>query len=219
MKYPLSSLGAKLLNKRKLMLILFSAFAFFLFSCFVAYQNLSEISRLENQLSVLEKKACQTLEKRRTKDEFLENHILADPYFIDKHIESISLIKNEISVLEALSNHPGYKNSKLAYKRLQELEKIPSMQFSEDKREVSSKIQETDEKQKSTVYMNLDDLEMLLSRIEGVSIGKHTPLEKQPQLIIQNFHLRKAHFFDKGEVFAVKMNLMKREFLKPKQER
>ena len=187
-------------------------------SLLVSYLEIVKIYQLESRLVSLQNEANLTLKKRKIKDQFLNHHILPDPYYLGSKIESIQFLQPEISYLESISSHPAYKNRAKVQKNLQSLKENNQLQFSEDCIRPSSKIQETEELQLEPILLNFSDLENLLCLIEGIHIGEFHSVEKQPQLVIRNFHLRKTPFFENKELFLLKLQLLKREFFKQKTE-
>lgn len=217
-KQPLNRLGLLFLKKQYL-IVWFILVSMVVLACFcLAYVNFSKLDQLQNRLSMLQSRANLTLAKRKNKDHFLNRHILADPYYLDNTIESLQFIQPELSYLKTFSSHPAYKNTEKAQKKLQILSGQNFLRFSEDTIRPSAKIQETEEIQINPIFMNHSDLENLLCLIEEAPIGELISSDKQPQLVIRQFHLRKTPLFDQNEVFSVKMKLLKREFLKQKSE-
>ena len=63
------------------------------------------------------------------------------------------------------------------------------------------------------VEINADDLRMILSAIEGVSIGNGVIPKGRPQLVVKKFHLVKSKFAGR-ETYLLEMQLIKRGYLK-----
>ena len=73
-------------------------------------------------------------------------------------------------------------------------------------------MQEVIEKQQHSIEINAEDLKKLLHRIEGIAIDPSLLLPTgRPQLLIQDFELRKSETDTKEHVYVVNMQLIKRE--------
>ncbi len=155
------------------------------------------------------------LERKLRKEKFLSQFGNADPYFLDRSIESMVFLAREKEQLEFLLNHPALPQKEAVQARLSFLSGSENrLSFREENVRTSSHIKETEEKQRHPVQLDASDLEMLLSRIEHRSIGNHEPLDKTPQLLVRDLKLKRITTPLQTEVFELELELLNREFLK-----
>ena len=176
---------------------------------YLFFQQL-ELQDLENHFSSSMFKGKSALAKKQRKEIFLNRYSSADPYFINRQIESLKFLNEEKKELQQLIQHPALANKKIFEERLHFISgEENQLNFDEENIRSSKKIKETDEKQRHIVQMDEKDLEKTLSLIEGVSMGAGTP-----QLIVRNFQMKKIKTpIQNNEVFEVEMELLKREWL------
>ena len=178
-------------------------------------QKKLEISELNEQYESTLLKSYKALDTRAKKEEFLTRYSQSEPYFLDQHIESMVLLQKEIDWLLAYQNHPALSNNKLVESRLSYLTKGKNrISFTEEATRKSSIYKETEEKMKKPVEMDAEDVKKLLSLLENTTIAEYQPHPKSPQMIITEFSLKKKKSPFDQEVFEVKTNLLKREFIK-----
>ena len=182
----------------------------FLAIIYLSFQKI-QLQQLENRFAATAEKGKSTIEKKRRKEQFLNRFSEADPYFINKKIESLAFLETEKENLKILIQHPALPNKKLLKERFAFLSGEENrLAFSEENIRSSTKIKETDEKQRHPVQVDEKDLKKLFSLIEDVSINPFP----SPQLIIRNFKLKKRETLLQNEVFEVEMELLKREWIR-----
>ncbi len=137
----------------------------------------------------------------------------ADHFYIDKHLESLVFLENEIEMLQKLSEDPNFAGDDKIKRRLEFLTSTNTMSFSEGVVHSFPLFQETMETQTHPVEINSNDLKRILARIEGLSIGSHSSGPNRPQLLITECKLDKKEVMDNHEVFHLHLNVLKREFL------
>lgn len=178
-----------------------------------AFQKHLEVKTLESQYETALFKAQKSLHKRAKKERFFARYQDAQSYFIDQHLEPITLLQDEIDWLKAYEKHPALAETKLAQQRLSFLTKGKNrISFTEDAVRKSDLCEEVEEKMKRPVEMNEEDLKKILCLIENVAVGSNQPHDKSPQMIITDFSLKKKTSPFKQEIFEVKLDLLKREF-------
>jgi hypothetical protein len=153
--------------------------------------------------------------RKTRKENFIKRHSNPDPFFLDKHIESLSFLQNERSTISSMIHHPALSNKRLLQERLNFLESVNRLAFTEENIRTSSRIKETDEKQRRPVQMSEDDLHRLLSSIEDIPVGQHEPLPNMPQLLVRSMSIKKMINPQYCEVYEVEMELLKREWINP----
>lgn len=177
--------------------------AFFLFS------SSSNVVSLEERFQNSRRKEKLALERKMRKEKFLDRYSNPDPYFLDQEIESFSFLEKEKRRLLSLQNHPAYPQSIHIEERLKFLNEN-KLVFVEDKISNTSNINETEERARFAVQMDENDLKDLLFLIEDLASNSHS---HRPQLLIKDFRLKKIETPLATEVFEVKMDLIKREFI------
>lgn len=130
-----------------------------------------------------------------------------DPLYLDRHLESLSLLGKEKIALERLihgSHFTGNEKIEGRYHFLtsdnNRLKFVPGSQRS------GEGFQESLESLARPVEVDGADIQKILSLIEG-------KIPQQPQLIITDFKLMKKQGNETGEVFDLQMKVLKREFL------
>ncbi len=152
------------------------------------------------------KKLSESLLQQKEKDSAcLASLKKADKQYVDKHLETLSLLESEAKRLQALSLYR--KENAALLQRLEFLKEGKNrLVFIEKQRRQTQGLQEIEEKLQHLVECNDDDLKKMIDLIEKEEEGK-------PQLLVKEFDLtRKKTPFDE-EVYAIDLELIKRESL------
>lgn len=142
----------------------------------------------------------------------IEHYSSADRFYIDKHIESINLLQPEVQALEKIVRQSNFVENEGITARLNFLKQENRLRFAEGVVQSYPLFSETGETLVKSVEVDLNDLQNILSKIEGVEIGEHFPGENPPQLLITEFKMEKKNVTDDNEVFNLNLKLIKREF-------
>ncbi len=186
----------------------FLYFFFYFFIQLFVYENLTD----EMQKIYIKSSQLQALHQKE--NDFLASLKNPDHFYIDKHLEALCFLEPEIKKTEALLLDSP--NDEALKKRLHFLKEGPNrLLFSEVQTRQQNRFQEVEEQQQHLVEMNEEDLKKILSLIEGVTIWPYGPKEKRPQLIIKDFQLSKKEISSQEFVYAISMQLIKRESLSP----
>ena len=169
---------------------------------------------LEERFARAARKEKLARERKSRKDRFFQRYSHADPYFLDRQIESFPLLQAEQQRLEKLLHHPAFLESQKLQERLAFLREN-RLAFTEENIATSPQMKEVEEKQRHPVQMDENDLKKILSLIEDVSIDSILPATNSPQILIKEFQLKKQKTVLQTEVFQIEMDLIKREFTKP----
>lgn len=186
--------------------------ALFVFAHWMRQKNsLNEVKEKLNQLTdfamVREKRQAPNLAAIHTYRD-------ADHFYIDKQLESITLLEPEIDALQKIVSSKYFTDDEAIRRRLEFLTGSGnSLRFSEGVVHTFPQFQETTETLIHPVEINSADLQKILSLIEGVPIGPYKPAPKRPQMVILDFKLERKAVMDQNEVFLLNMKLLKREFL------
>jgi len=177
------------------------------------FLKMIHIEDIEAQFYTTCAKGKAALKKKEKRDAFIQRYSLPNPYFLDEQIESLSFLQNEQNELSMLIQHPAVADKQPLENRLAFLTKGSNrFAFTEEAIRSSSRIKETEEKQKHPVEMNEEDLKKVLSLVEDVAIDPYPQREHRPQLIITQFHLSRKETPVKTDVLEIDMRFTKREF-------
>jgi hypothetical protein len=167
----------------------------------------NQLEMIQDQVFVKEKKQALNLSVRQ---HFRD----ADHFYIDKYLETLVFLEPEIEFLQKMSNDKNFADDERIKKRLEFLTSSANgFVFSEGVVQSYPLFQETIETLIHPVEVNVNDIQKILSRIEGIAIGSHQTGPHRPQLLITEFKLDKKKHSDKHEVFTLNLKLLKREFL------
>jgi len=174
----------------------------------------------QQQLEVRFREAAKSgkiaIERKSRKENFIKRYSNADPFFLDKHIESLLFLQNERSTISSMIHHPALTNKRTLQERLAFLNSETNrLSFTEEDIRTSARIKETDEKQRRAVQMSENDLQKVLATIEDIPIGQYEPIAKMPQLLVRDMKIKKIENPQHCEVYEVEMELLKREWINP----
>jgi hypothetical protein len=187
-----------------------------LFSGIYLFNHLAVQEELENRFRTAAKKGAIALERKARKEHFILNHSSVDPFFLDKHIESLLFLQSELSTIQSMLQHPALANKRLLQERLQFLESGKNrLAFIEENIRSTSKIKETDERQRHPVQMDEKDLQKLLAYVEQIPIDQTKPIDAMPQLVVRDMKIKKTENALHSEIYEVEMQLLKREWMEP----
>lgn len=182
--------------------------ALFLVLHFVS--KMQDLDFLEERLEILKKKSLSLAKEKAVHLDRNENITNSDRFYIDKHLESLTFLEPEIKNLQAQALQGVLNN--LKNQRLDFLQSSNKLLFVEENTQRKGPLQEVIERQQHPIEINAEDLKTLLSRIEGISMHQYPSFPAgRPQLLIQNFELRKRETDTKEHVYVLNMQLIKRE--------
>lgn len=154
-------------------------------------------------------RARSAMEKREKKVRFFQRYAHCEPYYINQQLETLPLLQAELNQLEEFQKHPGCSQHESISRRLAFLTGPHNrLAFAEDNVHSSAKVKETEEKLLHPVEIDLNDLDRLLSLIEGIPVGSYEPIPFSPQLLIHDFLLSKKD----PSTYKLNLFLLKREF-------
>jgi hypothetical protein len=169
------------------------------------------ISTLSVKIESLHKKSLLNKMKAEKEEKILNKMKGADPYYIDKYVESLHFLDAEIKKWQKLSLDEDIRpniEQRLAFLNSNK----NKLSFAEGLIQSQGKFREIEEKQKHPVEINEEDLKKILCVLEGISISPNYAPEKHPQIVIKQFELtKKSHAEIKEKVFLLSMQLLKRE--------
>lgn len=177
------------------------------------YSQLDQLDNLENTVRTVEEKAIIREKKQAINMAIIDHYHEADHFYIDKYLETLIFLEPEIESLQKLVNNKNYAFDDTVKKRLEYLTGGNNLAFTEGVVQSYPQFQETTETLVHPIEVNVDDLQEMLSRIEGISVGSYTPAANPPQLIILDFKIDRKSMSEKNEVYNLNLKLLKREFI------
>lgn len=172
--------------------------------------------QLEVRFADAASKGKKAIERKTRKERFIQRYSNSDPFFLDNQIESLLFLQKELSAVQAMIDHPALSNKGILQERKAFFESETNrLAFTEENIRSTSKIKETEEKQRRPVQLDEQDLQRLLSAIEDISVGQYDPIPKMPQLLIRDMKIKKIENPFHSEVYEVEMELLKREWITP----
>lgn len=184
------------------------------FAWFALSSQLDENALLRTQIWQIQEQAL-TREKKQANNMAVRYHFQnANHFYIDKNLETISLLEPEIESLKGMQQNPNFPEDENIKKRLDILTgPTNALVFTEGVVQSTPLFQEVTETLVHPVEINVTDLQKILCRIEGITLGNCVPPENRPQLIIIDFKLEKKTVSEKNQVFQLSLKLLKREYL------
>lgn len=161
-----------------------------------------DISRRLQQAAVIKQK----------KQDFYSRFRDADPYYLDKTVEPLVFLNGEIRFLETALKYKAFEYCDAMKDRLAFLKEQNRLRFCEKDRFSGSLYQEVHEKQIHPVEIDLEDLKVILTYIEGAKFQNFPENPSgRPLLFIKDFELIKQKKTDSPEIFHLQMEVIKRE--------
>ena len=184
--------------------------------CVHFFTQHSDLQQLETRFASAARHGKTALARKLRAEEFISQHAHADPYFLDRQIESLSFLERERTQIESLLNHPALFQKKELEERLRYLSGEKNrLTFSEENIRSSKTIKETEEKQRHPVQIDEEDLARLCSLIENVPVASFTPVPKMPQLLFLDFRIKPEQTSLNSKVYELQTQLLKREWISP----
>ncbi len=186
----------------------------FLFVVFLFYSEKKTLEEFQERLDEIEHQIV-LKDKKQALNRAVRTHFKdADHFYIDKYLETLVFLEPEIEQLQKIVQNPNFNGDERITKRLEYLSGSGNtLSFSEGVVQTFPFFQETSETLIHPVEVNVQDLQKILSRIEGTPVGGQTPGASRPQLIITDFKLDKKKMGEHSEVYLLNLKLIKREFL------
>lgn len=171
----------------------------------------ARLSNIEEQLDSVQQQVF-LLDKKQTSNNLVRDYYHgADPFYIAKHVQTLSLLDEERQVLDKLLHQVDLAPDPLVVKRLDEL-KGNALDFSEGAVQTYPFFREIPITQSRPVEVDKHDIESVLSRLEGVDIGSSKPGPNRPQVIITDFKIDRKTGSGGSQLYNLSMKLVKREY-------
>lgn len=176
--------------------------------------QLDQVNDLQAQLWSLQDEAFNVERKQSTNIAVRSHFHDTDHFYIDKNLETLVFLEPEIESLQKMLNNPNFPDDENIKKRVEMLTGSEnSMVFTEGVVQSTPIFQEVTETLAHPVEVNVQDIQHILCRVEGIALNGCTPPPNRPQLIVLEFKIDKKNVSDKNEVFSLNLKLLKREFL------
>jgi len=203
-RFSLSKIHFYLYDFRVFLIAFFVLLIPFLISSLFVYSKMQKNHSLRSQLEQIKNSSSKNGSLKNHFRWFCKEYKNADHFYLDKEVESLVFLKQEIEMLEHLLDHSAFMQSEAIQKRLNFLKNDNHLLFAEEMRRSSPKFYEVEETQLNPVEIGREDLKEILQKIEGAS-------NKKPQLIIKDFEIQKKPLGIKGEIYSLHLSLLKRE--------
>lgn len=201
-------------QKRLLLYLLLAGLLPIAFAWLTFSSQLDANQQLQRLLWSVQEQAY-THEKKQSLNMAIRNHYRdADHFYIDKYLETTTLLEPEIDSLKNMVANPNFNDDENVKKRLEELTgPANKISFTEGVVQSSPVFQEVTETLVHPVEADASDIREILCFTEGVAMEGCTPPPNRPQLIVLDFKIDKKNVTDNNEVFLLNLKLLKREFL------
>lgn len=184
-----------------------------IFSIANFYSKKESQNDLENSIRSVEDKAIIREKKQSVNMAVIDHFREADHFYIDKYLETLVFLEPEIESLQKLVSNKNFAFDDTVKKRLEFLTSGNNLAFTEGVVQSYPQFQETTETLVHSIEVTVDDLQEILSRIEGIKMGTYSPPPNPPQLIILNFKIDRKNISEKNEIYNLNLKLLKREYL------
>jgi hypothetical protein len=206
----LIKLGTLFLKKHFKLFFLLICFIPIFFSALYIFSQFQKINKNQKTIEYAFSHLKKNYRKRIQQKAFIEKYSKSDPNFIHKNLEALHFMHDEKIKLEKLYNNDSFRGATLVKNRLNFLKNENKFSLKEEVRYSTTALKETNLKLNSPIEINEDDLKKLLSAVEEVTISKFIPLDNAPQMIIQNFELKKTN----SSFIINNLSILKRDFIK-----
>ncbi len=197
-------------HQRLIIYILILGFGPLFFVAASFFTTRSEQEHLELALNEALMHATEKNAKEARNKQVRQLFLNTDHFYIDKEVETLTLLNQEIELIEkALKNGFHHEEDRLK-KRLQFLKEQNRIVFTEGSVKAYPNFQETIESLAHPIEVNSDDLIKILSKIETVPSSE---ANERPHLIITDCKIDRKNS-PTQETFGVDLKILKREYLK-----
>ena len=183
---------------------------------FSFYSDKQSFTLLEERMELLFAKSKMHCLEKEKQSAALEQIKKSDPFYIDRHLESLLFLEPEIKRLQSII--PNTEEKDPLRKRLSYLLEGNRLHFLSEKVTREGHLQEVEECQQIAVELNAEDLQKVLVAIEGLPIGPLQPREDLPHLVIKEFKLAKKALLAQEEVYTLMLQLIKKELIQKEEE-
>jgi hypothetical protein len=134
-------------------------------------------------------------------------------FYIHKELEPFIPLQTEINKLEKHAGGLLNFEEEAIKRRLHFLCTDNGFSFVEGNEQKINDVRETDLSLSHAVEVDLNDIKVLLTKLEGIPIGEELPPSSRPHIIIKEFRLdKKEGFF--SETYLLHLKLLQRDYTK-----
>jgi hypothetical protein len=171
------------------------------------YFLLRQESVLDEKIHALEKKAKSLVAFKNEQDRFIREFGSSDLAFLQKYVERIELLKDEVDFLSKINSQVGYEPVQKRLKFLTSGEN--SIRFVLKNKRKSNVYAESEWILDHIVEVENKDVLQIVSLLEGVKLSNFNPNPLRPQFIIKNFSLQAKEGMQ-DEVFYLNLEILQR---------
>jgi len=184
------------------------------FAAFKVQTHYNSLALARSQLESIQQSVFQHEKKQSSNTAIIAHYRESDHFYIDKNLETITLLEPEIAALQTVTQTSNYAGDEAIEKRLELLLSDNQILFTEGPVQSNAIYQETIETLTKPIEVNIQDLQRLLERIENLPLNASMETgEKRPQLIILDLRLDRKAPTPNHETFLLNLKLLKREYL------
>jgi hypothetical protein len=184
-----------------------------LVTAYLFWSDLDYVNSFEYNLENVEELALRVEKKQISNKVTVNEHRNADHFYIDKQLETLDFLEPELESLKKIVENPHFIEDEPTRKRLNYLTGNQNhLTFSESNVQSTPFFQEVTETLLHPVEVNLQDLQKILTVVEGRDLGPFTTPEGRPQLLILDFKIEKKNIREENQVLDLNMKLLKREY-------
>ena len=168
----------------------------------------------QSRLKMIEYRAKKYRKNLKNQTVFLNTYEKCDPNFLNHHLEGLHFLQKEMHLLKMIHDHPALHACPEIQKRFSYLTgEKNQLSFVEIKRQKSDVIEEIFYKQKNVIELKGEELQNLLSIVEGIPLDALQLSSLRPHLTIYRFDLKKKALLGR-ESYFLEMEFIKREPIK-----
>lgn len=183
----------------------------FLLAIFFTQTYFTKLKKEKSHFEEMQMRGRRIFQIQKKRQIFLETYEQTDPDYLTHAFEKKIFLEPEVEALKSIYAHPTFQSSPLVQDRLTHLTKTNNhLTFVEEGHETSDFIQEKYYHQQKPIEVNGEDIQYILSMVEGVAIGPYQPPSLRPQLIFRSFNLKRKPFLQR-ESYFLDIHLIKRE--------
>ncbi|MCB1149556.1 MAG: hypothetical protein KDK48_05260 [Chlamydiia bacterium] len=175
------------------------------------YSKVQTLNVIQNELLSVSEYALMKEKRQEINNAVISAFSGADRFYIDKQLESMTPLAQEVEILEKIAKQTNFTDNDLILQRLQTLKQKNRLVFAESNVQNFPRFTETQETLINPVEIDLNDLERILALVEGVEINGNSATDR-PLLIISDLRLEKKESRPDSDTFLLNMKLIKREF-------
>lgn len=178
------------------------------------WQRSGELTSLDQRIEQIREKMVLRAARQAQNAAVMAYYRHADNFYIDKQLEKMHFLQPEVKALKNILQNKQFADNEELRRRLEYLSgPSNTLTYNEGAVVRYPTFKEVIETQTHPIEVDIDDIEHLLTLIEGVPLGGFEVPPGRPQLIILDMRLDKKKISEDNEVFLLNSRLLKREYL------